>query len=206
MFEGFDERPSSQAWDIEPKWMFRDGRAEVDADGGVNHLLWKPDAPAVVVAGIVFGMTPRSGTTGTPKGAMFGNRELEAIARADVPNFDDDASWGQGGPMLASTAFAHIGSMTKLPWYLKLGTTTHLLDRWRPADVLRLISEHHMVSVGGVAPQLWYFTVREDDIVQQLTDAVGKKVQVHYTEHRGIPTSCFGDTPYFVDQVKVVPE
>ncbi len=60
--------------------------------------------------------------------------------------------------------------------------------------------------VGGVAPQLWYFTVREDDIVQQLSDAVGKKVQVHYTEHRGIPTNCFGDTPYFVDQVKVVPE
>ena len=44
------------------------------------------------------------------------------------------------------------------------------------------------------------------ETVQQLTDAVGKKVQVHYTEHRGIPTSCFGDTPYFVDQVKVVPE
>lgn len=108
-----------------------------------------PPDPDRLVA-IVF----TSGTTGTPKGAMFGNRELTAIARADVPNFDDDASWGQGGPMLASTAFAHIGSMTKLPWYLKLGTTTYLLDRWRPADVLRLISEHHMVSVGGVAPQL----------------------------------------------------
>jgi len=44
--------------------------------------------------------------------------------------------------------------MTKLPWYLRLGTTTYLLDRWRAADVLRLTSEHHMTTVGAVAPQL----------------------------------------------------
>ncbi len=95
-----------------------------------------------------------SGTTGTPKGAMFGNRELLAISRADVPDFEAESSWGSGGPMLASTALAHVGSMTKMAWYLRLGTTTHLLDRWRAADVLRLISAQHMTSVGGVAPQL----------------------------------------------------
>ncbi len=95
-----------------------------------------------------------SGTTGTPKGAMFANRELLAIARADVPDFDEETSWGAGGPMLASTAFAHIGSMTKMAWYLRLGTTTYMLDRWRPADVLALISRHAMPNVGGVAPQV----------------------------------------------------
>jgi len=95
-----------------------------------------------------------SGTTGTPKGAMFGNRELLAIARADVPGFDDDASWGAGGPMLAATAFAHIGSMTKMAWYLRAGMTTYLLPRWRAADVLDIVSRHHMTSIGGVAPQL----------------------------------------------------
>ena len=60
--------------------------------------------------------------------------------------------------------------------------------------------------VGGVAPQIWYFTVRDESIVRSLSDAVGQKVQVHYSEHRGVPTNCFGDTPYWVDQVKVVPE
>ena len=29
------------------------------------------------------------------------------------------------------------------------------------------------------------------------------KVQLHYTEHPGIPTSCFGDTRYFVDRVVI---
>ncbi len=60
--------------------------------------------------------------------------------------------------------------------------------------------------VGGVAPQIWYFSVREADVAEQLNAAVGKRVQLHYTEHRGVPTSCFAETPYFVDQVKVLPE
>ena len=85
------------------------------SDAGARPPALDPDPDRLVA--IVF----TSGTTGTPKGAMFGNRELLAIARADIPNFDDEASWGAGGPMLASTAFAHIGSMTKMPWYLRLG-------------------------------------------------------------------------------------
>ena len=60
--------------------------------------------------------------------------------------------------------------------------------------------------VGGVAPQIWYFTVRDESIVRNMSNAVGQKVQVHYSEHRGVPTDCFGDTPYWVDQIKVVQE
>ena len=103
-----------------------------------------PDDPDRLVA-IVF----TSGTTGTPKGAMFGERELAAVTAADVGD-----TWGGGGAMLAGTQFAHVGFMTKLPWYLRLATTTHLLDRWRAADVLRLISTEKMAGIGGVAPQL----------------------------------------------------
>jgi len=28
-------------------------------------------------------------------------------------------------------------------------------------------------------------------------------VQLHYTEHPGVPTSCFADTRYFVDNVSI---
>lgn len=55
--------------------------------------------------------------------------------------------------------------------------------------------------VPGVAPQIWLFTVRDEQVAQQLRKLVGSKVQLHYTEHRGVPTSCFGDTSYFVDGV-----
>jgi hypothetical protein len=30
-------------------------------------------------------------------------------------------------------------------------------------------------------------------------------VQLHYTEHRGIPSSCFGDTPYFAQSFTIIP-
>ncbi len=64
-------------------------------------------------------------------------------------------------PMLAGTQFAHVGFMTKLPWYLRLGTTTHVLGRWRAADALACVAEHRIPSIGGVAPQI-ALLLRED--------------------------------------------
>jgi hypothetical protein len=55
--------------------------------------------------------------------------------------------------------------------------------------------------VSGVAPQIWYFSVRDEQVVAQMRTVVGSRVQLHYTEHRGIPTSCFGDTGYYVDGI-----
>ena len=58
--------------------------------------------------------------------------------------------------------------------------------------------------VAGVQPEVWYFTVRDPKIADQLLQAVGQRVRLHYLEHRGIPTSCFGETGYFVDSISAV--
>jgi acyl-CoA synthetase (AMP-forming)/AMP-acid ligase II len=92
-----------------------------------------------------------SGTTGEPKGAVFTGRQLVAIATIDAGGLD---AWGTGTAMLASTQFCHIGFMTKLPWYLRMGCTLVLQERWRAADTLRLVAEHRMPSIGGVAAQI----------------------------------------------------
>jgi hypothetical protein len=55
----------------------------------------------------------------------------------------------------------------------------------------------------GTTPQLWDFSVRDAQVAQQLNKAVGHRVQLHYTEHPGIPTSCFADSRYFVDRVTI---
>jgi hypothetical protein len=55
--------------------------------------------------------------------------------------------------------------------------------------------------VSGVSPQIWSFTVRDEKVVQQMNALVGAKVQLHYTEHRGIPGNCFGDTGYYVEAI-----
>jgi hypothetical protein len=51
--------------------------------------------------------------------------------------------------------------------------------------------------VGGVAPQIWLFSTRDADLAKALSQAVGEEIRVNYTEHRGVPTSCFAETPYF---------
>ena len=55
----------------------------------------------------------------------------------------------------------------------------------------------------GNSPQLWEFSVRDNSVAASLTKAVGHRVQLHYTEHPGIPTPCFAETRFFVDRVTV---
>lgn len=102
------------------------------------------DAPERPVA-IVF----TSGTTGTPKGAVFANRQLTFITQTDT-----GGNWGGGGTTFAATSFAHLGPMTKLPGSLMRGGTTYVLERWRASDALRLIAEHRMSSIGGIPTQV----------------------------------------------------
>jgi acyl-CoA synthetase (AMP-forming)/AMP-acid ligase II len=90
-----------------------------------------------------------SGSTGQPKGAWYTNRQLTRIAELDT-----GGAWGGGGHGISATQFAHVGFMTKLPWLLASGRTTHLMERWSAGPVLQLIADHKMPAVTGVAPQL----------------------------------------------------
>jgi hypothetical protein len=58
--------------------------------------------------------------------------------------------------------------------------------------------------VGGVAPQIWYFSTRDEKLAKQLGSAVGEQIRLHYSEHRGVPTACFAETPYFAESFTVV--
>jgi len=61
-----------------------------------------------------------------------------------------------------------------------------------------------MVAVPGSTPEKFYFTVRSDSVAGLINQSLGKRVALHYNQHKGIPTSCFGETEYFVSDVKVV--
>ena len=58
-----------------------------------------------------------------------------------------------------------------------------------------------MANLPGTMPQIFAFTVRSDSIAHILEQNAGKQVSLKYEQHRGIPTSCFGDTQYFVTAV-----
>jgi hypothetical protein len=57
--------------------------------------------------------------------------------------------------------------------------------------------------MAGQQAEKFYFTVRDDALVSKIESFAGHRVSVTYEEHRGIPSSCFGETNYFVvDAVK----
>lgn len=61
-----------------------------------------------------------------------------------------------------------------------------------------------MVALPGTTPEKFYFTVRDDAVAARINDTMGKRVALVYAQHKGIPTSCYGETEYFVGDVKVV--
>jgi len=63
-----------------------------------------------------------------------------------------------------------------------------------------------MTPVPGAAPQIFAFTVRDPAVAARITTAEGKRVALHYKEKRGVPSSCFGDTSYFISDVRIVGE
>lgn len=58
--------------------------------------------------------------------------------------------------------------------------------------------------VGGVAPQIWHFSTRDADLAKKLSQAVGQQIRLNYTEHRGVPTNCFAETPYFAQSFQSI--
>jgi hypothetical protein len=63
-----------------------------------------------------------------------------------------------------------------------------------------------MANLPGTMPQIFSFTVKTDSIAHVLEQNIGKQVSLTYEQHRGIPTTCFGETEYFVTRVnRVVP-
>lgn len=66
--------------------------------------------------------------------------------------------------------------------------------------------EMALVSMPGTVAEKFYFSVREEQLAQQINAAIGKRVALSYEQHIGVPSSCFGETQYFISAVKVVEE
>jgi acyl-CoA synthetase (AMP-forming)/AMP-acid ligase II len=112
------------------------------ADGPLPAQL--PEDPDRDVA-IIF----TSGTTGVPKGARYGNRQLDFITRTDVGD-----AWDLGGRSFTGTSYAHLGFITKLPGNLRRGGVNFMMTRWRAEDTLALLEREQLTTVAGVPTQL----------------------------------------------------
>jgi hypothetical protein len=62
-----------------------------------------------------------------------------------------------------------------------------------------------LTSMPGAIPEKFEFSVRDEVVAKQLTDATGKRVILSYSQHKGVPTQCFGETEYYITKVQVQP-
>lgn len=64
--------------------------------------------------------------------------------------------------------------------------------------------EMAMVTMPGTVSEKFYFTVPDDSVAATLNASVGKRMALRYEQHKWIPSSCFGDTEYFMTNVRVM--
>lgn len=63
-----------------------------------------------------------------------------------------------------------------------------------------------MVNMPGTLTEKFTFTVPDERLVQQINESLGHRVVLTYEQHLGIPTTCFGETEYFVTAIEKVLE
>jgi hypothetical protein len=63
-----------------------------------------------------------------------------------------------------------------------------------------------MVTLPGVMPERWEFTVHDDAVAARINALMGKRIALSYDQHIGVPTSIFGETGFFVTSVREVKE
>jgi hypothetical protein len=61
-----------------------------------------------------------------------------------------------------------------------------------------------LASYPGTTSQMFDFTVRNDSVAHFIEANSAKRMSLGYDQHRGLPSSCFGDTEYFVVNARVV--
>jgi hypothetical protein len=58
-----------------------------------------------------------------------------------------------------------------------------------------------LVTVPGTQAEKFYFTVRDPGVISKINALSGERVRLQYEEHKGVPSSCFGETSYYVNNV-----
>lgn len=63
-----------------------------------------------------------------------------------------------------------------------------------------------LVTVPGTQAEKFYFTVRDAAVITKVNQLAGERVRLLYKEHKGVPSSCFGETSHYVYDIDEVKE
>jgi hypothetical protein len=135
------------------------------------------------------------------------------MTRIEVPNSSRRRTTSGRGArwillfLLVAAIGAGLWTWLTLAWAYADGERAGVLQKFTRRGWICKTQEGDLAQyvVAGISPQIWKFSVRDPAVGAQLDKLVGERVQLHYTEHPGVPTACFADTRYFVDKVTLEP-
>src|SRR6202050_3262170 len=134
------------------------------------------------------------------------------MTRIEVPNNAGRRRSGRAGRwfmivLLLIVVGCGLWTWLTLAWAYADGERAGVLQKFTRRGWVCKTQEGDLAQyvVGGISPQISKFRVRHPAVGAQLDKLVGERVQLHYTEHPGVPTACFADTRYFVDKVMLEP-
>jgi len=104
--------------------------------------------------------------------------------------------------MLPAMVFA-IWSVFALNWSYSEGVRPGFVQKISRKGYLCKTWEGVLYTdLKGFRADSFQFTVRSDSIARLLQSLSGKQVSLDYQQHVGVPSSCFGDSEYFVVGVR----
>jgi hypothetical protein len=81
-------------------------------------------------------------------------------------------------------------------WVQKFSKKGWLCKTWE--------GEIALVSMPGAIPEKFQFTVFDDEVAAEINRHMGRRVSLHYEQKVGLPTTCFGETRYYVTRIMQV--
>ena len=97
------------------------------------------------------------------------------------------------GSLAGKVSFRPSSTGERAGWVQKLSKKGWVCKTWE--------GELALVSLPGATPEKFTFTIRDEAVAAQVTRVMGKRVSLHYEEKVGLPTSCFGETRYYLTGV-----
>jgi hypothetical protein len=132
-----------------------------------------------------------AGTRASPASTFFGRHRLKILGI---------------GFLVVIAAIAAFWTLVTLTFTYSAGDRIGYVQKFsRKGWICRTWEgELAMTPVPGAQPEIFEFTVPDSEVAKRIAEAEGKKVALHYREKRGIPSKCFGDTNYFITDVRVL--
>ena len=111
-----------------------------------------------------------------------------------------------GGLLLAAIAVLALHTWMTLNWSFSEGERTGYIQKLSKNGWVCKTWEGElaMVTLPGAIPEKFLFSVRDDRVAERINTFAGKRVSLRYEQHKGVPTRCFGETEYFVVDVKPI--